>query len=101
MTSTAPQSLVGWRRDRLLDVGCAPDLGARLAGDCEIELHAVLELIDRACPPELAARILARLDDDRRVVLGAGSTAARELRPIGVSVDGAPCRTGDRPELSA
>ena len=32
-------------------------------------------------------------------VLGAGSTAARELRPIGVSVDGRPCRSGDRPEL--
>jgi hypothetical protein len=57
---------VGWRRDRLLDVGCAPQLAARLAGDCGIDLHAVLELIDRGCPPELAARILAPLDDDRR-----------------------------------
>jgi hypothetical protein len=59
-------AVVGWRRDRLLDVGCAPHLAARLAGDCGIDLHAVLELIDRRCPPELAARILAPLDDDRR-----------------------------------
>jgi hypothetical protein len=69
-TSVAPlvqsDAVVGWRRDRLVDVGCAPDLAARLAGDCEIELHALLELIDRACPPELAARILAPLDDDCR-----------------------------------
>jgi hypothetical protein len=55
-------AVVRWRRGRLLDAGCAPDLAARLAGDCEIELHAVLELIDRDCPPELAARILAPLD---------------------------------------
>ena len=69
-TSVAPinesDAVVRWRRGRLLDAGCAPDLAARLAGDCEIELHAVLELIDRGCPPELAARILAPLDDDRR-----------------------------------
>ena len=58
--------VVGWRHARLLHAGCAPDLAARLAGDCGIELHAVLELIDRSCPPELAARILAPLDDDRR-----------------------------------
>ena len=57
---------VRWRRGRLLDAGCAPSLAARLARDCEIELHAVLDLIGRGCPPELAARILAPLDDDRR-----------------------------------
>jgi hypothetical protein len=59
-------AVVRWRRGRLLDAGCAADLAARLAGDCEIELHAVLALIDQGCSPELAARILAPLDDDRR-----------------------------------
>jgi hypothetical protein len=69
-TSVAPfnesDAVVRWRRGRLLDAGCAPDLAARLAGDCDIELHAVLELIERGCPAELAARILAPLDDARR-----------------------------------
>lgn len=58
--------VVEWRRGRLIAAGCAPVLAARLAGDSEIELHAVLDLLNRACPPELAARILAPLDDARR-----------------------------------
>lgn len=55
-----------WRRRRLLAAGFAPDLAARLAENCAIDLHAMLELIDRGCPPELAARILAPLDERRR-----------------------------------
>jgi hypothetical protein len=54
--------IVEWRRDRLLAAGFAPDVAAELAQDCDIDLHAVLGLIDRGCPPELAARILAPLD---------------------------------------
>jgi hypothetical protein len=61
---TAPVSSVAeWRRERLLAAGFAPGLAAQLAADCAIDLHAVLELVDRDCPPELAARILAPLDD--------------------------------------
>ncbi len=56
-------AIVGWRRGRLLAAGFAPDLAARLAADCGVDLHALLELIDRDCPPALAARILASLDD--------------------------------------
>ena len=52
-----------WRRERLIAAGFAADLALRLAEDCAIDLHAVLELVDRDCPPELAARILAPLDD--------------------------------------
>jgi len=55
-----------WRRRRLLAAGFASDLAAHLAENCAVDLHAVLELIDRGCPPELAARILAPLDDRRR-----------------------------------
>jgi hypothetical protein len=58
--------VVGWRRGRLVAAGFAPDLAARLAGDCRIDLHAVLELVDRGCPPALAARILAPLDEAAR-----------------------------------
>jgi hypothetical protein len=59
-------AVVGWRRGRLLAARFAPDLAARLAADCSVDLHALLELIDRGCPPALAARILAPLDDGPR-----------------------------------
>jgi hypothetical protein len=59
-------AVVGWRRGRLAAAGFAPDMAARLARDCRVDLHAVLDLIDRGCPPALAARILAPLDDASR-----------------------------------
>jgi hypothetical protein len=59
-------AVIGWRRGRLAAAGFAPELAAKLARDCRIDLHAVLELTDRGCPPALAARILAPLDDERR-----------------------------------
>jgi hypothetical protein len=55
-----------WRRERLIAAGFAADLAVRLAEDCAIDLHAVLELVDRGCPPALAARIFAPLDDRGR-----------------------------------
>jgi hypothetical protein len=39
-----------------------------LANDRRIDLHAVLELIDRGCPPGLAARILTPIEDDEELV---------------------------------
>jgi hypothetical protein len=30
-----------------------------VAADPELDLHALLELVDRGCPPELAVRIVA------------------------------------------
>jgi hypothetical protein len=59
-------AVVEWRRERLLEAGIAPEAAANLAWDCRIDLHALLELIDRGCPPDLAARILAPLDERRR-----------------------------------
>jgi hypothetical protein len=59
-------AVVGWRRGRLLAAGFVPELAARLARDCRIDLHSVLDLVDRDCPPALAARIRAPLDDDPR-----------------------------------
>jgi hypothetical protein len=58
--------IVEWRRGRLLTAGFATDLAARLAEDCGVDLHALLDLVDRGCPPDLAARILAPLEDRRR-----------------------------------
>lgn len=63
---TAPPSPVAsWRLGRLLAAGFALGQAAELAEDCGVDLHAVLELVDRGCPPDLAARILAPLDDRR------------------------------------
>jgi hypothetical protein len=59
-------AVVGWRRGRLVAAGLVPELAARLARDCRIDLHSVLDLIERGCPPALAARILAPLDGDPR-----------------------------------
>jgi hypothetical protein len=63
--------IIAWRRNRLVASGFAPDVAAKLAGSRDIDLHAVLQLVDRGCPPRLAARILAPLD---------GSTTQRCLQ---------------------
>jgi hypothetical protein len=65
-TSGSSTPVVEWRRERLLAAGVAPEVAANLAWDCRVDLHALLELIDRGCAPDLAARILAPLDDRRR-----------------------------------
>ena len=65
-TRSELDAVVGWRRGRLLAAGFVPELAASLAADCRIDLHAVLDLIERDCPPALAARILAPVDDDPR-----------------------------------
>ena len=46
--------------------GIEPDLAASIAADCAMDLHAMIELIERGCPPGLAARILAPFDHERR-----------------------------------
>ena len=51
-----------WRSEVLLHAGCEAALAWDLAADGDIDLHDLLNLIDRGCPPHLAARILAPLD---------------------------------------
>ena len=53
-----------WRSEVLRQAGCDADLAWDLAADGDIDLHDLLNLIDRGCPPQLAARILAPLDRD-------------------------------------
>jgi hypothetical protein len=53
--------VIEWRRRRLLAAGFAPGSAAELARRTDVDLHAVLELIDRGCPPPLATRIVAPL----------------------------------------
>jgi hypothetical protein len=52
------QDVRSWRLCWLLDAGFEPALAERLAATPAVDLHALLELVDRGCPPELAARIL-------------------------------------------
>ena len=62
----ADDDVVAWRRRKLQRAGFGPDLADAVARDCAMDLHALLELVDRGCPPHLAARILAPLDAERR-----------------------------------
>ena len=54
----APADVASWRASRLRDAGFPVALADALARE-RVDLHALLELVDRGCPPELAARILA------------------------------------------
>jgi hypothetical protein len=50
-----------WRRHVLEQAGFHHALAAQLAADGDVDLHDLLNLVDRGCLPELAARILAPL----------------------------------------
>jgi len=50
-----------WRRGLLEQAGFPRPLAGRLAVEADMDLHDLLNLVDRGCPPELAARILAPL----------------------------------------
>jgi hypothetical protein len=54
--------VVAWRRRRLRSAGFPSQLADAVARDGAMDLHALLELVDRGCPPHLAARIIAPLD---------------------------------------
>lgn len=54
--------VVAWRTRRLERAGFEPALASSLGADRRIDLHALLELVDRGCPPHLARRILAPID---------------------------------------
>ena len=58
--------LTSWRRNQLVRTGFDAELAASLAADRAMDLHALIELVERGCPPELAARILAPLDQVRK-----------------------------------
>jgi hypothetical protein len=53
---------VRWRTQRLRRAGFPADLARWLAQEERLDLHELLELVDRGCPPELAARIVAPIE---------------------------------------
>jgi hypothetical protein len=56
-------AVTAWRRGRLAEAGFPPTLAAALARDERVDVHALVDLVERGCPPELAARIAAPLED--------------------------------------
>ena len=59
MNQGASGGLVDWRERRLELAGVPTALAQQVARTAEIDLHELLELLDRGCPPDLAVRILA------------------------------------------
>jgi hypothetical protein len=62
MNLGAPSGIVGWRVRRLELAGVPTPLAQDVALTEEIDLHELLELLDRGCPPDLAVRILAPIE---------------------------------------
>jgi hypothetical protein len=58
--------VLAWRRQQLLAVGFDLALAEALARDCGVDLHALLELVERGCTPTMAARILAPAEWEHR-----------------------------------
>jgi hypothetical protein len=56
-----PLDVVEWRLCRLREAGFPAQLARDLARQ-QVDLHALLQLVDAGCPPELAASILSPLD---------------------------------------
>jgi hypothetical protein len=57
-----PGRVVAWRRGCLERAGFSAAAAEALARDREVDVHAVLDVVERGCPVELAARIFAPLD---------------------------------------
>lgn len=54
---------VRWRTQQLVQAGLEAELAASLAANRQIDLHELINLVERGCPPRLAARILAPLNE--------------------------------------
>jgi hypothetical protein len=63
-TEKAADEVLFWRRGLLVEAGFSPSCAARMAGDPRIDVHVLIELVERGCPPDLAARILAPLEEN-------------------------------------
>lgn len=58
--------VVAWRHSQLLAAGFDRQESDALARNCAIDLHALIELVERGCPTALAVRILAPLEHETR-----------------------------------
>ena len=56
--------MTAWRRHRLVEAGFDPRTADAFARAGAVDLHELIQLVERGCPPELAARIMAPLDPE-------------------------------------
>jgi hypothetical protein len=59
--------VVSWRRKQLLAAGFGREETDALARNCAIDLHALIELVERGCSTALAVRILAPLEHETQI----------------------------------
>jgi len=57
-------AVAAWRRRQLDEAGFPAPLAASLANDPRVDVHALIELVERGCRPELAVRIAVPLEVD-------------------------------------
>ncbi len=57
-------AVAAWRRRQLDEAGFPDWLAAPLADDRRVDVHALIELVERGCRPDIAARIALPLEVD-------------------------------------
>ena len=57
-------AVAAWRRRQLDEAGFPAWLAAPLADDRRVDVHALIELVERGCRPDIAARIALPLEVD-------------------------------------
>jgi hypothetical protein len=62
--SGPPPGVVAWRRAQLAKVGFDAWTAEAFARTEAVDLHALIELVERGCTPELAARIMAPIEPE-------------------------------------
>jgi hypothetical protein len=60
--STRSPGVIAWRRSQLVGAGFDAWTADVFARTELVDLHALIELVERGCKPELAARIMAPID---------------------------------------
>jgi hypothetical protein len=63
--SSGADSVVAWRGRLLMAAGFPDTLAQLLAATPGVDIHALLNLVDRGCPPDLAVRILGPFNSAR------------------------------------
>ena len=57
-------AVAAWRRRQLDEAGFPAPLAASLADDPRVDVHALIELVERGCRPDVAVRIADPLEVD-------------------------------------
>ena len=62
--SLPPPEVITWRRSQLARAGFDAWTADVFARTESVDLHALIELVERGCTPELAARIMAPINSE-------------------------------------